>query len=431
LERPRTKTGRWVLPAFVSAVLLVACTQPVVSPVPPSATAGPTATAGTTTAPASAPPLATPTSSPAPSPVARTGWSRVPDVAAFAGQRVLAVARGPVGLVAVGRPLDANGDGGGGTIWTSSDGVAWSPVAGVPPNPTSNAGPLTAVTFWNGEFVTTAWGADFGPTKSTQEAFLWTSPDGATWRLNSRIDGSSGVDAFAAIGSRLVAGGSVCSGVSGPCATALWSTADGTTWRRSRLTGAGDMALAALVATPSGLVAIANVRGGARASGPSPVLRFAVWTSADGLSWSRPTIIPAGAATVTGATVLSSRLVIVGWVHAPGSSDSMGSAVWIADAGGTNWTRIPDQPSLRAGWMGHVMTTSGGLVAVGQDCNTSDACVPVVWRSPDGRTWAASQPAAMDSPGTSFDALAVIGDELVAFGYGLEGVGLWLGPSAP
>jgi len=109
----------------------------------------------------------------------------------------------------------------------------------------------------------------------------------------------------------------------------------------------------------------------------------AVWTSVDGITWSR---VPDDEAVFGGpsnqsmvsVTVGGPGLVAVGW-------DDTNAAVWTS-VDGITWSRVPHDESV-FGFVGRpsmVSVTAGGpgLVAVGSD--NSDAAV---WTSIDGITW--------------------------------------------
>jgi hypothetical protein len=127
-----------------------------------------------------------------------------------------------------------------------------------------------------------------------------------------------------------------------------------------------------------GLVAVGSER-----SGDQTVA--AVWTSADGIGWTRAPhdeSVPAGNQGMTSVTVGGPGLVAVGG----GSGDA---AVWTS-ADGVDWSRVPHDDSLFGGDDFQVMLSVAvggpGLVAVGGE-GSEDDWDAAVWTSVDGVAW--------------------------------------------
>ena len=115
----------------------------------------------------------------------------------------------------------------------------------------------------------------------------------------------------------------------------------------------------------------------------------AVWTSVDGFTWSR---VPHNDAVLGGAedgqhtemrsvTVGGPGLVAVGGDWSGVNGQEGGAAVWTSPDG-IDWTRVPHDETLFGGGMNSVAVGGPGLVAVGWD--TMGAAV---WTSPDGIDW--------------------------------------------
>jgi hypothetical protein len=213
-------------------------------------------------------------------------WSRVPhDEAIFGGpggEQMLGVAAGGPGLVAVGRGTSAEDEAA--TVWVSADGYTWerivdNAVFGGPGAQAMHsvvaAGPgLVAVgyDFMDGNFV----------------AAVWASPDGLTWSQVPHDDavfgGQIGLYMYSVVagGPGLVAVGSDYSGVDAD--GAVWTSTDGLTWSRvphdeAIFGGPGNQEMLGVAVGGPGLVAVGRDDPG-DADG-------AVWTSPDGLTWSR------------------------------------------------------------------------------------------------------------------------------------------------
>ncbi len=360
-----------------------------------------------------------------------TAWSRVPDdatVLAEAGDQWMeSVTAGGPGLVAVG--LDLSGGGSDGAVWTSPDGVTWSRIpddeavfGGAWMNDVTAGGPglvavgrdgLTAAV-WNSAdgitwsrvahdqavfggriaqemFSVTAGGPGLVAvgniaTIDDDDAAVWTSPDGVTW---SRVHDDVTVFGGARIqwmfsvtvgGPGLVAVGIDDSG--GDFDAAVWTSPDGVNWSRvshdeAVLGGSGDQSMRSVTAGGPGLVAVGRDDAGDDEDA-------AVWTSADGITWSRvldddSVLGGPGSQSMDDVTTGGLSLVAVGSDLSGGSYDA---AVWVSPDGVT-WSRVPDDESVFGGAGTQVMNsvTAGGpgLVAVGfADPSLADDD-PAVW----------------------------------------------------
>ena len=322
-------------------------------------------------------------------PLSTLTWIRVPhDRAVFGGegdQVMYTVTAGGPGLVAVGN--DFSGDESVAAVWTSPDGITWTRVQD------------EAVL--GGEFLqmlgVTAGGPGLVAVGTNQvggdsNAAVWTSPDGITW---TRVQDEA---VFAAEGWLEVLGVTV--GGPGLVAVglreflrdnlyaAVWASTDGITWTKAPddeafLSGEGARRLmASVTAGGPGLVAVGNET--------SVDLDAAVWTSPDGITWSRvphdETVFGGeGAQVMASVTVGGPGLVAVGSDFSGGDKDA---AVWTSTDGIT-WTRVPHDEAVLGGGGFQEMTsvTAGGpgLVAVGTE-SVGDS-VAAVWTSTDGITW--------------------------------------------
>ncbi len=310
-------------------------------------------------------------------------WSRVRyDEAVFGKefeQAMSSVTVGGPGLVAVG------GAGTDAAVWTSPDGVTWSRVP--------NDG---AVFTRAGMSSVTAWGLGLVAVGQDEpNAAVWTSPDGVTWSRVPHdeavfggevgsICGGAGMSSVTVGGPGLVAVGSDGSpDCDGGSDAAVWTSVDGVTWSRvphdevvfgGETDGYYGQSMSSVTAGGPGLVAVGSDLG-----------RVVVWTSVDGHVWSR---VPHDESVFGGAEMNSviaggPGLVAVGsdWLHA---------VVWTS-VDGITWSRVPPDESVFGGGfdsmhgdiaMSSVTVADPGLVAVGWD-----PLGAVVWTSPDGITW--------------------------------------------
>lgn len=317
-------------------------------------------------------------------------WSRVPyDEAVFGGgheQVMSSVTVGGPGLVAVGQAGSAVAKA---AVWTSTDGLTWSRVPGH--EEIFAEAPMHSVTAGGPGLV--AVGVAFGD--ATDSSAVWTSADGLTWSRvphDEAVFGGAVMTSVTAGGPGLVAVGWDGHPHGAESNAVVWTSVDGFTWSRvphdeavfGNVTGAWMWSVAA--AGP-GLVAVGSSTDGA-----------AVWTSVDGFTWSR---IPHdevifGDAEMMSVTAWGPGVVAVGWDGHRGGED-INAAVWTSDDG-IAWSRVPPEEAVFGGSNDQGMTsvTAGGpgLVAVGYDgvhdwgenryANGLDAAV---WTSDDGIAW--------------------------------------------
>jgi hypothetical protein len=266
-----------------------------------------------------------------------------------------------------------------------------------------------------------------GPGLVAVGSAVWTSVDGLTW---SRVPDDEAIFADAPIHSVTAGGpGLVAVGVAfdevepGTDAAAVWTSPDGFTWSRVPHDEAvfGDAAMTSVTAGGPGLVAVGW--DGQPHGGES---NAAVWTSPDGFTWSRVPHDEAIFGEVTGAwmhsvTVGGPGLVAVGeWARA----DQWGAAVWTS-VDGLTWSRVPDDEAVFGNAAMRSATAGGpGVVAVGR----ADRRGAAVWTSPDGIVWSRvpHDDAIFGNPnGTVMESVTVGGPGLVAVGWDTYGASVW------
>lgn len=301
-------------------------------------------------------------------------WLRAPhDDAVFDGSAMHSVTAGGPGFVAVGTSDQA-------AVWTSPDGFVWSRVADdgavfggadgryVSMNSVTAGGPgLVAV------------GIEGHPHSLNVQAVVWTSPDGFMWSRVPHDDDVFGraEDGFhtemlsvTVGGPGLVAVGGAWSGVYDAQVeegvvgggAAVWTSVDGVSWSRVAHdeTVFGESGLNSVTAGGPGLVAVGQ----------------AVWTSVDGFNWSSVDHNSAvfGGATMTSVTAAGPGLVAVGWDDHP-QDDRMVIAVAFTSVDGISWSRVPHDdtvfgpasPDLPVLEMRDIAATGSRLVAVGSN----------------------------------------------------------------
>ena len=294
------------------------------------------------------------------------------------------VAGGP-GLVAVGS--DAYGGGlPDAAVWTSADGLTWTRV------------PHDEAAF-GGEGFQGMWGVAVGgpglvgvgysDNGADWDAAVWTSADGLTW---SRVphDGSVFGGPSEQVMVRVAAGGPGMVAIGwdfsgGDEDAAVWTSTDGLTWTRVAhdevvFGGAAGQEMRAITAGGPGLVIVGSDMSGGD-------LDAAVWASSDGLTWSR---VPHDEAALGGPDAQEMWGVVAGGpgVVAVGhdqSGEEWDAAVWTS-ADGLTWSRVPHDESVFGGpgdqWMVGVTAGGPGLVAVGQETVSVTDQNAAVWLSP-------------------------------------------------
>ncbi len=303
------------------------------------------------------------------------------------GQHSFGVTVGGPGLVAVGATEGWVGVGDA-AVWTSVDGITWSRV----PHDESVFGGANSQTMWDVTvggpgLVAVGWdGQDILNTKVDIDAAIWTSIDGDTW---SRVPHDEEVFGAAWINSVIVGGpGLVAVGGTDGYFTdgdaAVWTSVDGITWSRAPhdetvFGGEDSQVIIDVTVGGPGLVAVGR-DGGIGPWDNNADTNAAVWTSVDGITWSRvphdETVFGTGGnPSMLGVTVGGPGLVAVGADYWPSTLTE--TPVWTSPDGIT-WTRVPDDETVR-GSIAAVIVGGPGLVAVGDEGK--------VWTSVDGITW--------------------------------------------
>jgi len=204
-------------------------------------------------------------------------------------------------------------------------------------------------------------------------AAFWHSSDASTWTFSGGFPTETLLAAVAADDQRYVAVGR-----SGDAIMA-WTSTDAATWTQVHSP--------AFAGPPLRFTSVAAWKGGFVAGGYAGTEFFsanaALWTSPDGLSWTRAADTPSfHDARVWGVAPGGPGLVAVGQT---GPADAPGPVIVWTSPDGRSWTPVADSPIFQGGRIRAIASVpSIGLVAVGEDLAGDTG---IVWVSPDGRTW--------------------------------------------
>jgi len=315
-------------------------------------------------------------------------WSSVPlGEAGLGGVDVGRVIAGGPGVVAVGN------SGSDAAVWTSGNGLTW---ARVPHDEAvfGGADPLYMfdVTVGGPGLVAVGTVLTNGPDNwNVTDAVVWTSVDGLSWSKVPHDEAVFGGGVMSAVtvgglGLGLVAVGEVRSG--DDVDAAVWTSVDGISWSRvlddkAVFGGPSNQGMLDITVGGPGFVAVGREGSGVWDNSGDQVA--AVWTSVDGILWSRVAHDKdafadsgnnpdGGAAQVMlNVTVGGPGLVAVGADWRPGYF----GAVWTS-VDGISWSRVPhDDDLFRGGLITGVTAVDSGLVAVGDG----------IWTSVDGFSW--------------------------------------------
>lgn len=257
-----------------------------------------------------------------------------------------------------------------------------------------------------------------GSSKGEAAAGASTTPFGDWIRADRkqeglRVDGTGEMNGVVAAGTGFVAVGE------GDSRAAVWTSTDGMLWRAVQVDEhdpdpAEREVMMDVTVGAAGLVAVGFEQD-------SSGSRAAVWTSVDGLRWTRAPHQPAFEAAryqvMNGIASGGPGFVAVGWAEYDHATDRANAAVWISEDG-RRWQRIPNDDDVFgvAGAEGMLDVTSvpTGVVAVGRDGPNA-----TVWTSPDAVTWSRiAHDESLFGGGQTIWSVAVGGPGLIGVGYG-------------
>lgn len=337
-------------------------------------------------------------------PGGQSGWARIPHDNAVFGvvdpswmwAMIYGVAAQGPGVVAVGTRFPTVDYRDRPAVWTSPDGATW---AVVPHDEAVFGGVMSgyAEAVAAGPLGLVAVGSEYQG--DDYDAAVFTSPDGRAW---SRVPdpggvfggpGWQGMHAVTAGGPGWVAAGYDDSGEDWNAA--VWTSPDGVTWTRvphdeALFGGVNDQEIFGVLPAGPGLVAVGH-------DDEAP----AAWVSVDGLAWEKVpgdgfSSDPAfdNAAKVMRAVAAGPQgLVAVGyleWYSEATDTEETDAAVWVSQDG-LSWVLVSEDAATFGGLEDQKMVavTAGGpgFVAVGWDRSGGDAD-GAVWTSLEGTNWA-------------------------------------------
>jgi Protein kinase domain len=215
-----------------------------------------------------------------------------------------------------------------------------------------------------------------------RQQFFASTDGGATWQLAS-VHALGGGPAPLGHPAVRLAGGSHGWVAVGP--QAIWTSADGLSWTLAATHGItlpGDQLLV-LTSTAQGFLAagIATVGGGHQA---------VIWTSKDGATWQRKTAAELNltASGVTAQGILYGAASGSDTVVSDGSTGVAGSGAWLSTDGGSTWTpvTIPADHGASADLSG-LGSDGSGLIAVRPGQAATGGTDGVAYFSPNGQGW--------------------------------------------
>jgi hypothetical protein len=378
---------------------------------------------------------------PGPSPRG-TSWSRHEGMASM--PQVIGIGTG----IAVG----FRGDESGLEAVRSTDGVSWAAVPPIDPLDKAHVADIAART-GEGSDAFVAVGSSTEESRFGRAA-AWVSDGAGGWKRapdgpelgNASGSGGSAMSAVAWGQGKWVAGG-VEFNESVDQDGVAWTSPDGFNWTRATLPDPG-LGITGLVAGGPGFVAVGSsesVEGE-----PMPGAHSGIWTSVDGTIWTRVPDGPIFANSFINAVVSGGPgLVAVGSTIDPVDPNGVFfPAIWTS-ADGLAWTKeaIPTDPvpwtsvvgTLQGRTISSVVAVPEGFVAVGVEFGLTPTNLhrAAAWTSADGRSWARVPHDPVfdggEDSGARFGMRAVylIGDRLIAVGATPGGPTVWVSPPEP
>jgi hypothetical protein len=356
-----------------------------------------------------------------------TTWTRVDTIG---NAQVSAIASSAHGIVAVGIG-----------IWFSTDGRTWGSVfdqAQLGGSPGGQQGIINDVTVGGPGFVAAGQAVD--PTSGQAVAAIWTSTDGRRWTRvrdpaleppTPPIPGGNStptrgtIRAIARGGPGLVAIGGVFGGtfegrtlVNDPYDPAVWTSTDGLHWSRANTgTAFGSRSDATLLSLTT-----VFARGRSLTLTSTYQSTTSVFESQDGTRWHRVARVPGSFSQVT---VYRGMLVAVG--NDGGIYGSKERAVIWTSSDAKHWHRVLVSQPATFGVYSGVATNGRSLVAVGWTGRYEPTVDAILAVSSDARTWHS-----VPRNGTTFSARTALGPvRAVGSSYLVIGVDTSIGTGSP
>lgn len=280
----------------------------------------------------------------------------------------------------IGGAQSAPGKGGAPTVWTSEDGVAWSPV--------------TVADDVDGSFSGVVGGSDelaaLGGTlwvDGESTSVLWTSTDGRSWDERDLPDGFASdfrISDLAVTGSTVVA---IATDVSGTARAVRVGHETATEFDLPAVDDDELLSAVRLVADGDDLLLVASPGPEGE---PSPTASFVSDDGGD--SWSAAAVITERPGFVTGVVAVEDGFVATGGAARDSASSASGAAAWFS-SDGMSWAAesVPvsgDGPLFYAGsadaWLGAPLAGPAGVTAVFTNDN---AAISGVYARSTGGAW--------------------------------------------
>ncbi len=345
-------------------------------------------------------------------------WVRVEDTDFEDSYFFTAVTEVDGRLIAVGESVYARR-----SIFTSVDGSNWTPADTPDGTPTKLSGVI------RGGPGVIAFGQSDGTDAEAGvgHAVVWTSPDGLTWTPVDAPDGVFDVANSESVINAVTVGGPGFVAVGARHdQPAVWTSPDGFEWvlRELDWTPTEGVIPSSIVSESPGYLTEVMTGGlGLMATGEifddSGGRYGAAWTSGDGTSWSRAADNAVGVNAVSELSIhhimaAGPGLVAFGW---DGSVDR--TLVWTSDDDGRTWTRFTEEQHGLDGDVMRVIDTGDGFVAVGWRHEPRPPVYPddaAVWTSADAVTWHSVTDESLSGPGAGINDITETRTGLVAVG---------------
>jgi Protein kinase domain len=248
-------------------------------------------------------------------------------------------------------------------IWRKTAAGSWTLVSSLPL--VSGRSALTSVTH----------GAAGWLAVGTPGPVAYTSANGLTWQpagpIAADLHGVVGVSAAAGPQGYVIVGKLISAG--GACVADVWWSADLTAWTRAHDVNdaSGSSQVLAVAAGPDGFISAGSHNG-----------QPAVWTTADGSSWTTIVLpLPAGASGVLQQIAINgNRVVALGTRTAAGSTTLLAE---VSSDGGRTWRQVPFDAAGANPAVTALTADSGGFTAAVQ----APGQQVTIWISADGTSW--------------------------------------------
>jgi hypothetical protein len=260
---------------------------------------------------------------------------------------------------------------GGSSVWTSADGYTWSRIDF---DEGSQTGGLEYVTVGSPGLIALGGDTEGAVGWTSTDGLTWKLTESGNFAFNGSSDDDGRGFAFDGSPSVVIAGGPGFVGVGGGWdAGYSYTSSDGTTWSQSQsplpLETRGEVLYVTvddMTTGGPGFVAVGYVVYGEWGEDAERLTAATVWTSTDGYRWSLVPLDVAvfGDSIMTGVAATETGLVAIGTVYAGEWQAELQAAVWTSPDGIT-WSRAPLEEDVGYAQMNSITAGGPGFVAVG------------------------------------------------------------------